>query len=200
MTSQINCVTYYGTVFKSVKSFCSFCWLKFWSIWYQSDKRFYHGTAKFTTKQSVWSGVYTNPVYNSNTPPTRQRNILIGLMRFLRLMEAESRYVEEELLEVAHSPLSLPQSCCRHYEFVQKLGEGGFGFMYEGTRCKDGLKVVVFFLTKMTISVWYANCWFFVSLIRWLWNFQWRRQTCHISKWSVGCALCYCFSVTILNL
>ncbi|RXN04572.1 globoside alpha-1,3-N-acetylgalactosaminyltransferase 1-like isoform X2 [Labeo rohita] len=28
------------------------------------------------------------------------------------------------------------------YEFGQKLGEGGFGYVHAGTRCKDGLKVL----------------------------------------------------------
>lgn len=49
------------------------------------------------------------------------------LLVFLRLMEEASRKVEEELLAVA-------QSCCRCYEFGHKLGEGGFGFVFEGTR------------------------------------------------------------------
>ncbi|XP_018974725.2 serine/threonine-protein kinase pim-2-like isoform X1 [Cyprinus carpio] len=35
-----------------------------------------------------------------------------------------------------------------HYKIGSKLGQGGFGFVYEGTRCKDELKVAVKFSVK----------------------------------------------------
>uniref|UniRef100_A0A8C2C8A9 non-specific serine/threonine protein kinase n=1 Tax=Cyprinus carpio TaxID=7962 RepID=A0A8C2C8A9_CYPCA len=35
-----------------------------------------------------------------------------------------------------------------HYKIGSKLGQGGFGFVYEGTRCKDELKVSISFTYK----------------------------------------------------
>ncbi|XP_059423023.1 serine/threonine-protein kinase pim-2-like [Carassius carassius] len=35
-----------------------------------------------------------------------------------------------------------------HYKIGSKLGQGGFGFVYEGTRCKDELEVAVKFSVK----------------------------------------------------
>lgn len=34
---------------------------------------------------------------------------------------------------------------CKQYKIGCKMGEGGCGSVYEGTRCKDGLKVYIFF-------------------------------------------------------
>ncbi len=62
------------------------------------------------------------------------------------------------------------------YEFGHKLDEGGYGCVYAGTRCKDGLKVSFFFYIPFlhsnfqylfSIRDWndlcaHANCYFFV--------------------------------------
>ncbi|KAG1925000.1 serine/threonine-protein kinase pim-2-like [Pimephales promelas] len=56
--------------------------------------------------------------------------------------EEESEEEQPELDVLLKSPI------CEFYEIGQKLGEGGFGSVYEGTRRVDGLKVAVKFSLK----------------------------------------------------
>lgn len=77
------------TVFEGVKFSCSFCRLTFWSIWYQSDKRFYHGTAKFTSQQKVFAAheLCVLLKYTTNTLENHPHRLLL----LVRLMEREKR-------------------------------------------------------------------------------------------------------------